>query len=105
MTKRAASLPVRDAMWASRERVVGSSWKTSSRRVQDWVAASMDAVGVVTVSPEGNQPRALGKRKGGVSILRKSKAADPGVDQALVEDVERMVCLSGLWPLTPLVSA
>ena len=30
---------------------MGSSRKTSSRRVQFWVAASMEAVGVVTVSP------------------------------------------------------
>ena len=32
--------------------VVGSSRKTSSRRVVDWIAASMEAVGVVTTSPE-----------------------------------------------------
>ncbi len=51
VTNNAASLPVRSAMYFSRAMVVGSSAKTSSRRVQDWVAASMEAVGEVTVSP------------------------------------------------------
>jgi hypothetical protein len=31
--------------------VVGSSMKTSSRRVVFWIAASMEGVGVVTTSP------------------------------------------------------
>ena len=51
VTKRAASLPVRSTMCFSRDWVVWSSEKTSSRRVQDWVAASIEAVGEVTVSP------------------------------------------------------
>jgi hypothetical protein len=34
----------------SRERVVGSSMKTSSRSVQFWIEASIDEVGVVVTS-------------------------------------------------------
>ncbi len=50
-TKSASSCSVREARWASREMVVGSSMKTSSRRVVFWIAASMEGVGVVTTSP------------------------------------------------------
>jgi len=42
-------------MYASKLLVVGSSAKTSSRRVQEEVAASIVAVGEVTVSPGGCQ--------------------------------------------------
>lgn len=65
-TKRAASCFVREAICSWRELVVSSSWNTSSRRVVLEIAASMEAVGVVTTS------------------LRKSKAATPGPDHALI---------------------
>lgn len=51
ITKIPASFPVKSAIYCSKEIVVGSSAKTSSSRVQDWVAASIAAVGDVTVSP------------------------------------------------------
>jgi len=54
-TNSAASFPVISAMYASKLLVVGSSAKTSSRRVQEEVAASIVAVGEVTVSPGGCQ--------------------------------------------------
>lgn len=57
---------MRDAICSCREFVVGSSENTSSKRVVSEIAASMEAVGVVIVS------------------LRKSKAAGPGPDHALV---------------------
>ena len=50
-TKSAASWDVRDAMYVSKEFVVGSSAKTSSRRVVFWIAFSIEGVGVVTTSP------------------------------------------------------
>lgn len=54
-TRRAAGWPVREAMWDSRDWVVGSSAKTSSRRVQDWMEVSIEGVGVVTTSPRLGQ--------------------------------------------------
>lgn len=50
-TSKPASWPVKSAMKASREVVVGSSPKTSSRRVVRWMADNMEEVGVVTTSP------------------------------------------------------
>ncbi len=37
-------------------------------------------------------------------VLRKSKAAEPGVDQAFGEEVEEVVWPLERWPLMPLVS-
>ncbi len=51
VTRSAAGKPVRAEMWDSRAVVVGSSAKTSSRRVQFWMEVSMEGVGVVTTSP------------------------------------------------------
>ena len=51
VTRRAAGKPVRLEMWDSRDVVVGSSAKTSSSKVQFWMAVSMEGVGVVTTSP------------------------------------------------------
>ena len=84
--------------------MVGSSRKTSSRRVQFWVAASMEAVGVVTVSPGRCQLMGWGgeERYSGV-VLRKSKAAEPGVDQASGEERAGVVWSLEKWPLMPLV--
>lgn len=48
----------------SRFRVVGSDWKTSSRRVVEAMAVSMLGVGVVTTSPGGVVRRALGRERG-----------------------------------------
>lgn len=50
-TKREDSWWVRVAICDSREMVVGSSIKTSSRRVVFEMAASIEGVGVVTTSP------------------------------------------------------
>lgn len=50
-TKSAAALFVIFARWDSRDAVVGSSMKTSSKRVAFWIAVSMEGVGVVTTSP------------------------------------------------------
>lgn len=49
-TRRAASCEARVARDDSREVVVGSSRKTSSKRVVFWIAVSIEAVGVVMVS-------------------------------------------------------
>lgn len=68
-TRRAAGLPARSATNVSRELVVGSSTKTSSRRVVAAIALSMDVVGVVTTSE------------------RKSNAAGPAEDHAFVAGV------------------
>ena len=43
----------------SREEVVVSSWKTSSRRLQFWIAVSMEAVGVVTTSERRSREAGL----------------------------------------------
>ena len=51
-TKRAASWEVRVARWDSRALVVPSSQKTSSAKVLDCIAWSIERVGVVIVSPE-----------------------------------------------------
>ena len=48
-----------------------------------------------------------GLREGGEIwgfILRKSKAAEPGVDQAFGEEVEGVMSPLERWPLMPLVS-
>ena len=45
-------------MKRSRESVVGSSMKTSSRRVQFWIEASMEAVGVVVTSERKSKAEA-----------------------------------------------
>ena len=50
-TKRAEGWDVRVARWDSSDVVVGSSMKTSSKRVVFWMAVSMEGVGVVTTSP------------------------------------------------------
>lgn len=50
-TKSAAGWEVRAAQCDSRLLVVGSSRKTSSKRVQAVIARSIEAVGVVIVSP------------------------------------------------------
>ena len=50
-TKSAASWEVSVARCSSRLLVVGSSTKTSSRRVVFWIAVSIEGVGVVTTSP------------------------------------------------------
>ena len=52
-TSKAAGWPVKSAMKDSRAVVVGSSLKTSSRRVVRWMADSIEEVGVVTTSPVG----------------------------------------------------
>ena len=52
-TKSAEGLPRRDAMRDSRDWVVVHSLYTSSPRFMDSRAASMDLVGVVSVSPGG----------------------------------------------------
>lgn len=51
VTRRAAGWPVSEEMYDSRDMVVGSSAKTSSRRVQFSTAVSIEGVGVVTTSP------------------------------------------------------
>jgi len=51
MTRRAAGKFVREAICDSKALVVGSSQKTSSRRVVAAMEESMEAVGVVIVSP------------------------------------------------------
>ena len=77
MTSRAASWPVRSAIQLSRSLVVGSSRKTSSRRVVFVTAASMEGVGVVTTSPAWwrGQPFGLetvtSKRDPRVKMLRR----------------------------------
>lgn len=86
-TNSAASWFVSCAMWDSREIVVGSSLKTSSRRVVFWIARSIDGVGVVTTS------------------LRKSKAAGPGPDQAFICSWWPGVGSSPEEPLRPLRSS
>lgn len=72
-TSRPASWPVRSAMKDSREVVVGSSAKTSSRRVVRWMADSMEEVGVVTTSPaEEHQRRHDGRRKVVAGMVERS---------------------------------
>jgi len=68
-TSRAAGCPVSELMRLSREAVVGSSRKTSSRSVVCDIAVSMAEVGVVTTS------------------LRRSKAAGPG-DSHMLREVD-----------------
>ena len=67
-TRRAAAWPVRRAMWDSRDMVVGSSAKTSSRRVVCWMERSMEGVGVVTTSP-GGLCEWIRPEKGGHGVL------------------------------------
>ena len=45
-----------------------------------------------------------GLTEGGDLVLRKSKAAEPGVDQAFGEEVEGVVWPFGRWSSMPLVS-
>jgi len=84
--------------------VVGSSAKTSSKRVQEEVAASIEAVGVVTVSP-GECQQGAGTEYRGVNekedVLLKSKAAAPGASQALLRAESNSSSPVDSWPLMP----
>ena len=78
-TSRAAGCDVIVAIKDSRDRVVGSSAKTSSRRVVFWMASSMEGVGVVVTSPREGQSLAKGVQRGeadDVCSLRQQRAKE-----------------------------
>ena len=61
--------------------MVPSSQKTSSAKVLDWIAWSMERVGVVIVSPEFVSIIYFDFNRG-YHVLRKSNAERPGLDHA-----------------------